>query len=135
MDRREAEWRAGDVTAIAFAVTDCAWNQQPLPPWLTHATVELAYLRMDDAEKRHRREFMTHYCRWSDVAVLHERSGMSWEQCYAAVSNRLIGSYAAGSEGTVCASYKLIQSAGGRDATFESYRIELQRQHDRRNNK
>jgi hypothetical protein len=135
MDRREAEWRAGDVTAIAFAVEDCAWNQQPLPAWLSSAVVELAYLRMDDAEKRARREFWTHYTRWSEVAVLHERDNLSWEQCYAAVSNRLIGSFAAGSEGTVCASYKLMQCAGGEDATFESYKLALQRQRGRRNNK
>jgi hypothetical protein len=134
MDRRYAEWQTGDITAIAFAVQDCGWNQQPLPPWLTSAVEELAYLRMDDAEKRARREFWTHYVRWSEVAVLHERDDLSWEQCYAAVSNRLIGSFAAGSEGTVCASYKLMQSAGGRDATLATYRLAL-RQRDQRNNK
>jgi hypothetical protein len=122
MDRREAEWREGDLTAIAFAVEDCGWNQQPLPPWLTSAVIELAYLRMNDAEKRARRDFWIHFVRWEQVAVLREKAGMSWEQCRAAASNRLAGSFAEGEEDTVWRSYKLIQSAGGKDATFESYR-------------
>lgn len=134
MDWREAEWRAGDITAIAFAVTDCGWNQQPLPSWLTSAVVELAYLRMDDAERRSRREFWIHYVRWDQVVVLRQKTGMSWEQCRAAASNRLVGSFAAGEEDTVWSSYKLIQSAGGKDATFKTYKLALQRQSGRRNN-
>ena len=134
MDWREAEWRAGDITAIAFAVTDCGWNQQPLPSWLTSAVVELAYLRMDDAERRSRREFWIHYVRWDQVVVLRQKTGMSWEQCRAAASNWLVGSFAAGEEDTVWSSYKLIQSAGGKDATFKTYKLALQRQSGRRNN-
>jgi hypothetical protein len=133
IDRREAEWRAGDVSAIAFAVQDCGWNQQPLPPWLTSAVEELAYLRMDDAEKRARREFWIHYMRWSEVAVLHQQTGMSWEQCSAEASNRLV-SFAAGGEDAIWRSYKLIQRAGGNEATFESYKLALQRQSERHNN-
>jgi hypothetical protein len=132
MDRREAEWRAGDITAIGFAVTDCGWNQQPLPSWLTSAVVELAYLQMDDAEKRGRRQFWIHYVRWNQVVVLRQQTGMSLEQCCAAASDRLAGSFAAGEENTVGSSYKLIQSAGGKDAVLESYKLALQRQSERR---
>jgi hypothetical protein len=123
MNRREAEWRAGDITAIAFAVEACGWNQQPLPSWLTSAVVELAYLRMDDAEKQSRRKFWIHYVRWDEVVLLRQKTGMPWEQCRAAASNRLAGSFAEGEEDTVWRSYKLIQSAGGKDATFESYKL------------
>jgi hypothetical protein len=123
MNRREAEWRGGDLTAIAFAVEDCGWNQQPLPSWLTSAVIELAYLRMDDAEKRRRREFWIHYVRWDQVAVLRQQAGMSWEQCRAEASSRLDGSFAAAGEDTVWSSYKLIQRAGGKDATFERYKL------------
>jgi hypothetical protein len=131
MDRREAEWRAGDVTAIAFAVQDCCWNQQPLPSWLTSAVVELAYKRMYDSEKRSRREFWTHYTRWSEVIALRGRGDLSWEECCVVASDRLAGGFAAGQEDTVWASYKLIQNAGGEGATFESYKLALQQRNNR----
>jgi len=140
MSRLTPKCRAGDGPAIAEAVYRCRVHKQPPPDWLADAVAKLADRRMPDQERRLRHVFATHRERWEAVVELRECSdalkacsielrnddrGKTLEKCFAAVSEALANTDAAGSAETIKASYYLIQHAGGEDATLDSYRLAI----------
>ncbi|MGC2338824.1 MAG: hypothetical protein WA625_24145 [Pseudolabrys sp.] len=75
---------------------------------------------MSGLEKRRRRQDMVHFTRFDAVTELRERRhgllaqhnddrGSTWEKCYAAVAELLEGTKAAGTEGTIKASYQYVK--------------------------
>jgi hypothetical protein len=128
----ESRWRAGDTIAITEAVRALIRDlvrERGMEEWwwLADAVEQLVDRRMPDDEKRARREFEGHLYRWEAVTELHERRfellergddrGMSLEKCFDAVSEMMGNSY-----DTVRKSYQLIQNAGGKVVTLESYK-------------
>ena len=71
MDWRD--WRAGDVQAIAHAVTCCMSYNRPPPLWLCRAGYELYVQCMSDDEKRERGDLKKHFLRWKAVELVRGR--------------------------------------------------------------
>jgi hypothetical protein len=145
-----ARWDAtADPTVIVAAIRECVNHRQPPERWVQEATAELADLAMPDDEKRARRDWQIHLRRWEALVELRERRhelserrlfeviegrlvendyddrGTSWERAREAVSESLAKDEAAGSASAVKSSYELVEKAGGKDATFESYKALL----------
>jgi hypothetical protein len=126
-----SRWLGGNLFGAFAAVRLCWRHRQPPPEWLVDAVEVLVDRAMGELERRARREWSIHRERWEAFVALREHRhdlaahgddrGMSWEKARAAVSERLAGSDAAGSERTIKASYELIEKAGGDRATFASY--------------
>src|SRR5262245_61177698 len=140
MLRLEKRWRRGDNIAVVAAGRRCEWDRQPPPEWVVLAVERLAIEAMPETEQRQRRDWHRHQVRWEALTELRERRnalfeksggeddpGTSWERARAAVSERLEKTDYAGSEGAIKASYELVEAAGGKDATFESYKEMLRR--------
>lgn len=149
----EPKCRAGDGLAIAEAVRSCRLYKQPPPDWLVDAVAKLADRSMSDQERRLRHAFAIHRERWEAVIELQERRhelvarkrelrkldpyadiddpGETLEKSFAAVSERLANHDAAGSAETICASYYLIEAAGGEHATLDSYRLAIRQRNQR----
>jgi hypothetical protein len=131
LDRRmrslEARWRAGDLTALEEAVRACLFHREVSQArlsqgWVTQATGFLVALAMPEEERRARREWDIHCTRWATLRKLRHDLGMSWERAREAASEGLEETDAAGSAAAVKRSYELIEAAGGKNATFESYK-------------
>jgi hypothetical protein len=122
----EKAWRSGLLLAVADAVEICRLSRQPPPDWLAEAVAVTVTKRMTKFERRRRRQDMIHLVRWDAVTELRERRhellndprhdpdkpddrGMTWEKCYAAVSELLAGTEAAGADDTIKASYIYVQ--------------------------
>lgn len=135
--RCERQWRAGDRTAPARAIRECAHGQLPPPWWVVEAFGELTVVAMSEDEKRARLEWHKHRIRWEALAELRERKlellargddrGMTWDRAREAVSEMLAGGVAEGSDDTVKYSYDLVEEAGGAAATFQTYQAAVKR--------
>jgi hypothetical protein len=132
--RWEAAWDAGDLGAPRRAMR--ALGRRPPPDWLVAAVDKLTVLAMSDEEKDQRRDWDNHQTRWEALVELQARKqelferfehqrGWSWERGRAVVA-RLLNC----SEGTVKTSYEIVKSAGGENATFESYKALLRRRNE-----
>jgi hypothetical protein len=118
--------------------------------------MELVDRRMSPAERRQQGDLGVHMMRWRVVMELrdpkrwpYDRGKLSqrcetllagapqlaWEKCWPGAAEILDGTEAAGSNETIRASYKLIQSAGGECTTLENYQLALQRRDQRNSNK
>jgi hypothetical protein len=141
MARWKAQWDAGDITAASRAAHECVVRRVADlgidADWLIDAVRKLTVLAATKEEKRQRREWHIHQTRWEELAELRDRRhellersgndrGTSWERAREAVSESLANDEAAGSPSSVKASYELVEAAGGKDATFESYKAVLQ---------
>jgi hypothetical protein len=114
--------------AIAEAVSLCACCQVPPPLWLAEAVAKLANDRMDDAERRNRRDLTLHKTRWAAVRqVMKLRAPASVEDCCAEVSEAFADSPLAGGDDAIRASYYLIEESSGDLTTLESYQRARQR--------
>jgi hypothetical protein len=114
--------------AIAEAVGLCAWCGVPPPLWLADAVAKLATERMDDAERRNRRDLTLHKMRWAAARqVMKLRAPASVEDCCAEVSEAFADRPMAGGEDAIKASYYLIEESGGDLTTLESYQRACQR--------
>ena len=143
MARRKAEWDAGDITAAARATQMCvrklAHELGIDADWLIDAARNLTVRALTEEEKRQRREWHIHQTRWEALTELLERGdelfarepppgeprddrGMKMESARIAVSEILEKTKAEGTDAAVKASYEIVNEAGGKDATFESYR-------------
>jgi hypothetical protein len=135
----EKAWRAGVKLAVADAVDICRLYRQPPPEWLGEAVAAITKNEMSPLEWKRRHEDMKHLARWDLVTELRTRRyelleyskrlkmppdhrGMTWENCYATVSEELEGTEAAGSADTIKASYQLVQREikAGRGARFST---------------
>jgi hypothetical protein len=127
----EKAWLAGISPAVADAVAICRTYRQAPPAWLVEAVITVAKASLTPVETRRRRENMIHLTRWDAVRDLRDRRhqlleqhgdnrGTSWERCFAAVSEYLEDTEAAGSESTIRASYDIVQRAirAGRGGEF-----------------
>lgn len=115
----EKAYNSGMMLAAAEAVEICRIYRQPPQDWMVDAVADAISKRMTKIEKKRRRQDMIHYMRWSEVQDLRKRrhdllrngndGGMTWDKCYATVSEWLENTEAAGSEDTIKASYELVQ--------------------------
>jgi len=107
--------------ALADAMLVCFAFRQPTPHWLAMAVFDLIETRMTPQEKSRRADNWKHFVRWQVVAELRARryellaidddSAKTWERAYAAASDRLQNTSAAGSAEAMKKSYKKVQRA------------------------
>jgi hypothetical protein len=136
------DWLAGDSLAIPRAIHCCYVARQLPPRWLVNASVEFAERGLSGAEKERQNDFARHYARWEAVEASKRRERyereelrtkspkvrrrlpprMSSDDHFHRAADVLDKSEAVASVDTIIGSYKLIQYAGGANATFESYR-------------
>jgi hypothetical protein len=139
------DWKAGDSLAIPRAIHCCRITNRPPPRWLDEASVESAERRMSSDERERQNDFARHLARWEAVVASHQRERelrakspdaphVSWADHFerAAEAEILSREGAVADSTTVGGSYKLIQRAGGRNATLESYKREAQKFNRRR---
>jgi hypothetical protein len=135
----EAQWQAGDRRAVSDAVR-ALWRRGMAQSWLADATDKLTKDATKEQEKRDRRAFAGHVGKWEEVIELLERGdelharfkddrGTSVARAQAAVSEALTSEARKKkkktrgySEGNIKTSYDIIEAAGGKHATFESYK-------------
>ena len=116
----EKAYRDGHPGAAAAAIQLCV--SRPLPAWLS--TVVLEALRVRTVKRgrlanpqTEMRQNRIHYTRWDAVRELQDRKddlsdiASNQEERYAAVSELLKGTEAAGSEETIKKSYLLVENA------------------------
>jgi hypothetical protein len=149
MARWKAQWDAGDRTAAARATHECVIRRVSDlgldADWLIDAVRELTVSAMSDQDKRDRRAWAGHLAKWEALTDLLERGdelfarkpvpgelrddrGTNMERARAAVSDMLKKEKKKGrgsTEAAVKFSYDLVNEAGGKAATFESYKAVL----------
>ena len=124
LSRCEKAYHSGLLLAVAEAVEICHMWRQPPPRWLVDAVTTTVRNRMTKIEKKRRRQNMIHYTRWLEVKELrarrHELGGMTWDECYAEISEFLEGTELAGSAATIKDSYVYVQGElkAGRTGPF-----------------
>ena len=134
-------WRAGDVEAIAYAVTCCMSYYRPPPLWLCRAGYELHEQCRAGDEKRQLGALREHIARWKAVELVrgrrpgdprnHKRR-LRGDAVWAEAAKLVAGTAAEASAETVCKSHALIRRAGGAQVTLASYRREVGREMERR---
>jgi hypothetical protein len=135
------EWLAGDVMAVAHAVTCCAFYKKRPPLWLCRASRELGARCRPGAEKREHRELANHYRRWEAVELV--RGKRPWDprnyerkvrpdDVWAEAAKLVAGTDAEASEETVDKSHALVRRAGGALVTLPNYRREVEVRERRR---
>jgi hypothetical protein len=97
---------------------------------LAEAKAALERLYSPAAKKRAGHQWRIHHARWEAV-LRARRSGdgrgrtLAWSKCWAKAAESLVPTQAAGEADTVKRSYALVQAAGGKGATFESFKVML----------
>jgi hypothetical protein len=114
-------WLAGDALAVVRAANICKICHEPPPRWLVDAILTSVVHRMSKAARRDYEAFQIHCLRWAKVKEVHER-GAPWDDSYPTASDELAGTEAKAGEYMMKESYSLVQKAGGKAATFKSYR-------------
>ena len=137
-------WRAGDVEAIAHAVTCCrSYNRTP-PLWLCRAGYELHEQCRTDDEKREHGDLRKHFLRWKAVELVRGRRPGDPRNCKTKVHGDAVWVEAAklvantdaeASAETVRKSHALVRRAGGALVTLPNYRREVEARERRRKEK
>lgn len=129
-------WIAGDRLAICLALYACKVFSKPPPRWLLEASMDFAERGMTPGERREQGKLQEHLLRWEAVKLVRGQrpfdgrnrdNPSSWNDAWAEAAEMLAMKRAAVSADTVKASYALVQAAGGKDITLDSYRRELRR--------
>ena len=135
-------WRAGDVEAIAHAVTCCMSYNRPPPLWLCRAGYELHEQCRAGDEKRELGALREHLARWKAVElVCGRRPGdprnykrkVRGDAVWAEAAKLVVGTGAEASAETVRKSHALVRRAGGAQVTLPSYKRAVKKR--RRKNK
>ena len=129
-------WRAGDVEAIAHAVTCCrSYNRTP-PLWLCRAGYELHAQCRTDNEKREHGDLRKHFLRWKAVELVRGRrpgdprnrkTKVHGDAVWVEAAKLVANTDAEASAETVRKSYALVRRAGGALVTLPNYRREVER--------
>ena len=129
------DWRAGDVEAIAHAVTCCMFYNRPPPLWLCRAGYELREQCRSDDEKRERGALREHFLRWKAVELVcgrrpedprNYKRKVRGDAVWAEAAKLVAGTGAEASAETVRKSHALVRRAGGAQVTLPSYRREVE---------
>jgi hypothetical protein len=134
-------WRAGDVEAIAHAITCCmSYNQRP-PLWLCRAGYELHEQCRPGDEKRELNALREHFLRWKAVELVcgrrlgdprNYRRRVRGDAVWAEAAKLVVGTNAEASAETVRKSHALVRRAGGAELTLANYRREVEREMEKR---
>jgi hypothetical protein len=117
---REKTWRQFRASrAVVDAILICRILRQPLPNWVADAAVEIIEKGKLPSRNCRCRQWLIHFVRWAAVKELRDRRrelltkgddrGSSWERCYFAVADAHANTKSAGSDGTIKASYQIVQ--------------------------
>ena len=135
------DWRAGDVQAIAHAVTCCAFYKRSPPLWLCRAVYELHGQCRPDDEKREHGALREHFLRWEAVELVcgrrpgdprNYKKKMRGEAVWVEAAKLVADTDAKASAETVRKSHALVRRAGGALVTLPNYRREVEVQRRRR---
>jgi hypothetical protein len=127
-------WRAGDVTAVWYALCSCALSRRPPPTWLCKAVGKLCERCLSDDEKRAYGDLKKHIRRWEAVEVVrgqypgdprNYKRGMLGDAVWEEAAKLVADTDAEALADTVRKSYALIKNAGGHDVTLQSYKREI----------
>lgn len=130
------DWRAGDVLAVARALTDCWLFNRPPPFWLLKACTSLCVQCMPPAEKRARGAMNKHFLRWKAVKLVRGRhpndprnytEKLLGDEVYEEAAKMLAATGIKCRAETVKKSYQLIEQAGGAQVTLPSYKREVEK--------
>lgn len=121
----QIDWKAGDLLAPAKALDVCESLGKPPPRWLVEAVLAVTERNLSDAERRQFSDLLRHMSRWRAVKRRHDRGDVSWEVAYEETAAMSRGTGFEGEADTMAYSYKLIQAAGGENATLVTYRRAL----------
>jgi hypothetical protein len=132
MFEQQLAYQAGDPIALSRALTAYSTSGKQAPLWLIGALVQFHIKHTPEAAIRRLSQFEIHQERWQAVRICRglqpgSKRPRAWARCWPAASELLVKTDARGGEDTIFASYKLIQAAGGENATPESYKAALRR--------
>jgi len=129
-------WRAGDLTAVYYALCSCALSRRPPPTWLCKAAGKLCEQCLSDDEKRAYGDLKKHIRRWEAVECVrgqypgdprNYKMGVHGDDVWPEAAKLVVGTDAEALADTVRKSHALIRRAGGHNVTLQSYKREVAR--------